>query len=148
MTDTEAAADPVVISSPWRRLAAAGYDLLLLVAVLMFSGALAVAFVGSAIEAGNPAFQAYLLLSIFLYFAIFWKRAGYTPGMRPWRMRIERLDGSPLGWREVMVRFAMGWVSLAAFGLGFLWAFFDSERRMWHDRASGTRVVKDWRLYK
>ena len=139
---------PTTPSGVWRRLAAMGYDLLLLASVLFAVAGLAVAVAGGAIAAGNIAFQLYLLFITFLYFAVFWKRAGYTPGMRPWRMRVERLDGSALRWRETVLRFFAAWLSIAALGLGIVWAFFDPERRMWHDRLSGTRVVKDWSLYK
>ena len=139
---------PLTPSGVWRRFAAMGYDMLLLASVLFAVSGLAVAVAGGPIASGNVAFQLYLLFITFLYFAVFWKRAGYTPGMRPWRIRVERLDGSALDWRKTVVRFLAAWVSLAAFGLGFLWAFWDVEKRMWHDRLSGTRVVKDWNLYK
>jgi uncharacterized RDD family membrane protein YckC len=139
---------PLTPASAWRRFAAMGYDLLLLAAVLFAVSGIAVAVAGGAIASGNVAFQLYLLFITYLYFAVFWKRAGYTPGMRPWRMRVERLDGGSLGWRQTVLRFSGAWLSLAACGLGFFWALWDADKRMWHDRLSGTRVVKDWSLYK
>lgn len=139
---------PTTPSGAWRRFAAIGYDLLLLASVLFAVTGVAVAVAGGAIAAGNVAFQLYLLFTTYLYFAVFWKRAGYTPGMRPWRMRVERTDGGPLRWRDTLLRFFGAWLSLAALGLGFVWALWDPQRRMWHDRISGTRVVKDWTLYK
>ena len=139
---------PITPAGAWRRLGAMGYDLLLLASVLFAVSGLAVAVAGGAIASGNVAFQLYLLFITFLYFAVFWKRAGYTPGMRPWRIRVERLDGSALGWRQTVLRFFGAWLSFAACGLGVLWAFWDADKRMWHDRLSGTRVVKDWSLYK
>ena len=39
-------------------------------------------------------------------------------------------------------RYAVGLVSLLAAGLGFWWAWIDRDRLAWHDRASGTRVVR------
>ena len=127
-----------------RRLGAMLYDLLLVVAVTMVA---AVPFVWVAGDtAHNPwvrfAFQLYLLAVIFLYYAWFWVRSGQTLGLLTWKLRVVSEGAEKItGWRALQ-RFAMASVSLACFGLGFVWILFDRDKRAWHDRVSGTRVVK------
>ena len=70
-----------------------------------------------------------------------WTRGGQTLGMRAWRCRLVAADGEPVGWGQTVARFAAALVSWAALGLGFWWALADPERRTWHDRWSGTRIV-------
>jgi uncharacterized RDD family membrane protein YckC len=41
-----------------------------------------------------------------------------------------------------MKRYLIGNVSLLLGGLGFWWALLDRDKRTWHDRASGTRLVR------
>ena len=85
------------------------------------------------------------------WYAVYsWGRGGQTLGMRPWRIRVvaaaetEPQDAArvPVPTRALWVRYAVGTLSLLAGGLGFWWAWFDRDRRTWHDRASGTRVVR------
>jgi len=73
-----------------------------------------------------------------LYAVISWHRGGQTLGMRPWRLFVSKEDGTRPGWRALWIRYAVGTLSLLAGGLGFWWAWFDRDRRTWHDRASGT----------
>lgn len=77
------------------------------------------------------------------YALISWRRGGQTLGMRPWRLRVVAPDGSRPGWRALAVRYAVGTLSLLAAGLGFWWAWLDRDRLTWHDRASGTRLMRD-----
>ena len=71
-----------------------------------------------------------------------WRRGGQTLGMRPWRLRVVGTDGAPATLRALVVRYAVGNLSLLAAGLGFWWAWLDPARLAWHDRASGTRLVR------
>ena len=78
-----------------------------------------------------------------VYATVSWRRGGQTLGMRPWRLRVVAVgDGMP-GWRAAWLRYAVGTLSLLAGGSGFWWAWFDRDRLAWHDRASGTRIVRD-----
>ncbi|GAB3334533.1 RDD family protein [Marilutibacter aestuarii] len=78
-----------------------------------------------------------------LYAVVSWRRGGQTLGMRPWRLRLVSAGGGPTDPRALWRRYAVGSLSLLAGGLGFWWAWFDRDRLTWHDRASGTRVVRD-----
>ena len=84
-----------------------------------------------------------MLLTSFGYLGISWRRGGQTLGMRAWRLRLLNRDGSAaVSWRQLAIRFVVAGVSLMALGLGFLWSLLDSERRAWHDMASGTVLVR------
>jgi len=130
-----------------RRLGAMLYDGLLLLAVLMVATALFLPLTGG--EALDPernpvlefVYRSVLLVLIVGFFGLFWTRRGQTLGMASWRLRVEREDGTLLGWGDTLRRLAWALVSLLPLGLGFLWVMFDPERRAWHDRLSRTRVV-------
>jgi uncharacterized RDD family membrane protein YckC len=77
------------------------------------------------------------------YALLSWRRGGQTLGMRPWRLKVVAADGiSAPTWRALWLRYAIGTVSLLLGGLGFWWAWFDRDRLTWHDRASGTRMMR------
>ena len=82
------------------------------------------------------------LLVTGLYAVLSWRRGGQTLGMRPWRLKVVAADGRAPAGKALIVRFLVGGVSLLAAGLGFWWAFFDGDRLTWHDRASGTRMIR------
>ncbi|MFS8136631.1 MAG: RDD family protein [Thermomonas sp.] len=78
-----------------------------------------------------------------LYATISWRRGGQTIGMRPWQMRVvEAGSGGNAPWRQLWLRYAVGSASLLLAGGGFWWAWIDRDRLTWHDRASGTRMLR------
>lgn len=133
----------------WLRLAALGYDLLVLVAVWMLIAALVLAAFGGDVDVAHqpPLYHFILQASLFAataaYFVVSWKRVGQTIGMRAWRLRLSDTDsGAPPTWTRALLRFAIGLVSLAGAGIGFAWCLFERDRRAWHDLAAGTRVAR------
>lgn len=79
-----------------------------------------------------------------LYATASWRRGGQTIGMRPWRMRVvDAGSGGNAGWRALWRRYAVGSASLLLAGAGFWWAWIDRDRLTWHDRASGTRMLRE-----
>lgn len=123
-----------------RRLAAMVYDALVLMAVWMLVGFIAVVMNdGEANE--SPLFHSILLLVTFAFLAFFWMRAGMTLGMQAWQLRVQGVDGRPLTLVQCLVRFVAAIVSLVAGGLGVWWILFDDEKRSWSDIASHSRVV-------
>lgn len=126
----------------WRRIAAAGYDLLLVAAILMAVGVLDL-LVRAALGAGyNPRLLgAALFLAVFGYFGLCWTRGGQTLGARAWRLQVRRTDGGAIGWPIAALRYALAWPAWLLLGLGLLWSLVDARRRALHDLGSGTEVV-------
>jgi len=88
----------------------------------------------------SPLYLALLLAVPALFFLGFWTRGGQTLGMRAWRIRVVRADGSPLGPRQALGRLGASLLSWLCLGAGFLWVLVDRDRAAWHDRRSGTRL--------
>lgn len=126
-----------------RRAGAFLYDAFLLAAVWLVGGALVlVPRGGEAVPPGTVWFELYLLALAFLFHAWFWTHGGQTLGLRAWRLRVVRTDGKPLRWGDAARRFLAALLVLATGGIGWLWLLIDAGGRAWHDRLSGTRVVR------
>ncbi|WP_114417739.1 RDD family protein [Marinospirillum perlucidum] len=124
----------------FRRLAAMVYDLLLIVALLMLVGFIGVALSGG--EANESVwFRGAVLLVPAVFYAFFWRRAGQTLGMLAWRLRVQTPAGQPINFKQTLLRLLGGLLSWSCLGLGYLWLFFDREKRTWPDLFSGTQVV-------
>ncbi|HEV2859571.1 MAG TPA: RDD family protein [Pyrinomonadaceae bacterium] len=81
---------------------------------------------------------------IFLYQTCSVALAGRTPGMRLFSLHAVDADTARVPTTGQCVRRAFFYiVSLAAFGLGVLYALFDAERRTAHDLLSGTVIVRE-----
>lgn len=130
----------------WRLLALL-YDVFPVLGLWFAVGALAVLLNGGEpVRADTPAGWLEMLalwLVTGAYAAISWRRGGQTLGMRPWRLRVKAPDLTQPSWRSVIIRYAMGTASLLLAGLGFWWALIDRNRLTWHDRASGTRTLRE-----
>ena len=128
-----------------RRLMAMVYDSFLIAALFFIVTVPFVLQVGEQTLTHDPVvhtlYQLVLVLAAFLFFGWFWTHGGQTLGMRAWRLRTIKKDGSPMDWPASMMRFAAALLSLACFGLGFLWILIDPERLAWHDHLSRTRVL-------
>lgn len=134
------------------RLLSLFYDMWPMVALWMLLSALFVVLYGAAghgDRATLPPFsplQWLLWLCCWLatggYAVISWRRGGQTLAMRAWRLRLIDAAGGVPTWRQLCVRYVVGTVSLAMAGLGFWWARLDRDGLTWHDRASGTRLVR------
>ena len=137
-----------------KRLAAGVYDSLLLLAVSMAYGALALAFkvqiLGMELAPGEKAnlgiigFCGWLAVMIAFY-GVFWRRFGQTLGMKAWRLKLTDVNGNKPSWMHCILRCVLAMVSALCLGLGYWWLLFDPDRLTWHDRLSGTRV---WQMPK
>lgn len=127
----------------WRRLAAAVYDLFLLVGIWIVAVLALLPFNGGEAPAGDSWwFRAYLLFVPCLFFGWFWTHGGQTLGMRAWRFRVVTDARHDLTWPLAGRRFAWALVSWSAAGAGFFWSLVDPQWRTWHDRLSGTRLMR------
>ena len=127
----------------WRLLALA-YDLLPVLALWFVVAAGFTAAHGDAVRGGALGLLEFAVLWAVagVYATLSWRRGGQTLGMRPWRLKLVTADGGTAGWKALWLRYLVGLLSLAAGGLGFWWAWIDRDRRTWHDRASGTHLVR------
>lgn len=126
------------------------YDWVLLLGVLMLAVLLLIMpyqqITGTPYPHGEPwhrlALQLYLGLVICGFYVYFWTHGGQTLGMRVWRHRLVRADGSPISARDALRRFAWATLGLLPAGLGLWWCLFDRDALAWYDRRSGTRPVR------
>ena len=124
-----------------RRRAAMLDDSRLILALLVLATVPVIALRGGEAVEGSAAYSLSLVLVVYLFFLGFWSTRGRTLGMQSWGLQLEDARGRvPNPW-QASVRFAVSVVSLALFGLGFLWQLVDKDKMTWHDRASGTRIM-------
>jgi uncharacterized RDD family membrane protein YckC len=128
----------------WRRLAACLYDVFPVLALWMATGAIAIGVSGGAMDVRHPplAYRLALLGVTLAYFVLSWVFGGQTLGARAWRVRVAAADGNPPRLPAALLRGAVALVSIAALGLGFVWALIDARHRTWHDLAAGTALVR------
>ncbi len=121
------------LASLFRRLAAIFYDSLIALAIMMFATALLLPFTGGrAIPPGTLAYDIYLIVVVYLYFAYCWRMGGQTIGMKAWKIRL--VSDHRLTWSQTFVRFFGAIASIACLGLGLYFR--------WHDKWSNTQLVK------
>lgn len=131
-----------------RRLIAIVYDAFLIFALLLLASAMVTLPVGflvgeraSAQLATNALFRLWLSLIPLLFYLWFWTHGGQTLGMRAWRLKVIKEDGSPLKLKDALIRLFAACLSLLLLGLGYLWMLFDRDRLTWHDRISKTHLI-------
>lgn len=131
----------------WRRLVAALYDGLIVLALWFIGTALVMPISREAVSPHHPLaeflYRLYLLAIGYVFFAGFWVRDGQTVGMLAWRVKLlQSANRRTVTWKQAVLRYLAALLSWAMLGLGFWWALFDPERKTWHDRLSGTELVK------
>ncbi len=124
-----------------RRFAAMLYDGFLIVALWMTSTTILVAVVTEGEEAHGLAFQLFLYFELAAFYIYFWQATGQTLGMQVWKIRVLDNSGELMTLTQSLQRFAIATVSVAFFGLGFVWLFFNKRRLTLHDMASHSEVI-------
>jgi len=126
-----------------RRVLVVLYDGIILIGLLMIGSALALPFG----DIHKTAFQDFwftlwLMLICFAYLGGCWHYGGMTVGMRAWKVKLINQQGELVSWPGCLLRFFVAAISLATFGMGFLWALYDPKNRAWHDLAASTLLIK------
>ncbi len=129
-----------------RRIGAMLYDGFLVLACLAVLAMLATVPLGfERVQTGSPIYLAgYNVLRMlipFLFFTLYWWKAGMTLGMQSWRLKLEAIDGGDVTYAAVTLRFFAALLSWAAVGIGFFWSIWDKQHLTWHDHISKTRIV-------
>ena len=127
----------------WLRLSACMvYDGLV---VLALSFALALGFILLLGDASHGlkryALQLFLWLGVGFYFVWCWRKSGQTLAMQTWQLKLSHDQADLLNWPQAWLRYALASFSLAAFGLGFVWAVFDRDGLFLHDRLLNSRIT-------
>ncbi len=121
-------------------------DYTLLAAIAAFATLLARMFGGGSRTAGTTVMDFGLIIALVvagLDFLVLPCFTGWTLGKWATGLRIERRDGTQLGFGHALLRHTIGYlVSLLTLGLGFLLAAFNREGRALHDILADTVVVR------
>ena len=78
-----------------------------------------------------------------VYFLCFWSLSGKTLGKILTRTRVVNLHDRPLGFAGAIARILGVVAALLPLGAGFIGIWSNFQRRAWHDRISGSKVVRD-----
>jgi uncharacterized RDD family membrane protein YckC len=129
---------PVTAVGLWPRMAAWAIDMgAIVIGVLIFANRLI--FVSS-----GPAAPFVLWFAVFLYFTVC-NKLGDSIGKAILGLKVVSVDERPIDWPRATLRSIFWLVGLASLGLGLLWIIWDEKRQGWHDKLSGTMVVKSER---
>ena len=134
-----------------RRFAAMVYDTLLIIAVSILYGFVAVGLnvlIQGTPEPGHRTEWGYMGPILFagwigvlvFFFCYFWRKAGQTLGMKTWRMKILARSGDLPSYKQCVIRCCCAPISFFCLGLGYWWMLVDAEHQTLHDRISGTRT--------
>jgi uncharacterized RDD family membrane protein YckC len=73
----------------------------------------------------------------------FWIKKQATPGKMALSLRIvDAATGRPAQPTQLIGRYLAYFISALPLGLGFLWVAFDKHKQGWHDKLSGTVVLR------
>jgi len=126
----------------FKRLMAMFYDSLLLFSLFFLATMILILFTNvEFVESNNIAYDLYLLLIVYLYFAWHWTNGGQTLGMRAWHIKLKNRGMGQVNWGIATARFCLALLSFISFGLGFMWALFNKEKLTFHDRYSKTLLI-------
>ena len=132
-------------ASLFKRLAAIGYDLFLLVALLFIATAVILPLnQGEAISSDSNFFTVYLIylfIVSFLFFGWFWTHGGQTLGMKTWHIQLVSTNNQAVTWQQALIRYLVAIISWALIGLGFVWSLLNVKKVTWHDILSNTILI-------
>jgi len=115
------------------------YDALLVLALVMSTIFVIVAFTNASVPGGQVLVLSFL--EAFAFFCYFWMFRGQTLGMLAWRLTVRSNDGYRLTFTQAMLRFSAAAISIACAGLGYLWILFDPAQRSWPDMFSDSIIL-------
>ena len=81
------------------------------------------------------------MILLLAYFTAMWSWKQTSVGMIVFRLKVYRMDNSPLTLSIAVIRALGLLLSILPLGLGFFWMIWDKDKLTWYDRIAGT-VVK------
>lgn len=120
------------------------YELLTIVAIIFVSTGLFLIIAGDASHGIKRLFlQLFLWLVVGAYFIRCWIKTGQTLAMQAWKLMLIDEQSQLLTMQQAIVRYLLASLSMAFFGMGFLWAIVDKKKQFLHDRLLKYKVVAD-----
>ena len=133
--------------SVFRIVAATVYDSLLMLGVWFLVGSLAlgVKFVLTGeVSSLNPITgMSLVILSTWLYFALFWIYGGKTLGMSSWKLRIVSQDGNQITIIQTIIRFLSNIFTISLAGIPLFLRRISKNDRSLSDLLSKTSIISD-----
>ena len=130
-----------------RIVAATVYDSLLMLGVWFLVGSLAlgVKFVLTGeVSSLNPITgMSLVILSTWLYFALFWIYGGKTLGMSSWKLRIVSQDGDQITLIQTIIRFLSNIITISLAGIPLFLRRISKNDRSLSDLLSKTLIISD-----
>ena len=151
-------AGPRNAANPFARLLAALVDAVILTAInlLLFAPVFLIDYFRAELQtrdaAPDWAFRGITLLSFLLaalanalYVVGGWAWRGRTPGKSLLGLTVVKrgeIGGRGIGWKAALIRAVVLLLAGLPLGLGWVWAFFEKDKRAFQDLAAGTWVVR------
>jgi len=118
------------------------YELLTVIAIVFVSAGLFLWIAGDATHGSKRLLlQIFLWLIVGAYFVWCWRKSGRTLAMQAWKLKLVGNDSQLLSLKLAILRYVLATLSLVFCGLGFVWAFVDSQHLFLHDRLLKSRIV-------
>ena len=130
-----------------RIVAATIYDSLLMLGVWFLVGSLALGikfvFTGEVSSLNPAAGMILVILSTWLYFAMFWIYGGKTLGMSSWKLRIISQNGKQITIIQTIVRFLSNIFTVLFAGIPFFFRQINKNDKSLSDLLSKTSIISD-----
>ena len=133
--------------SVFRIVAATVYDSLLMLGVWFLVGSLALGikfvFTGEVSSLNPVAGMSLVILSTWLYFAMFWIYGGKTLGMSSWKLRIISQNGNQISIVQTVIRFLSNIFTILLAGIPLFLRQINKDNRSLSDLLSKTSIISD-----
>ena len=130
-----------------RIVAATTYDSLLLLGVWFLVGSLALGikflYIGEVSSLNPVAGMSLVILSTWLYFALFWIYGGKTLGMSSWKLRIISQDGNQITIIQTIIRFLSNILTVLFAGIPLFFRQINKNNESLSDLLSKTSIISD-----
>lgn len=91
---------------------------------------------------GNSGYGLSFLAGVAYQWYFLTRNNGQTPGKSLMKIRVIKVDGTPISDTDAILRYIGYIISGFVFFLGYLWAIWDENHQAWHDKIAKTYVVK------
>ena len=130
-----------------RIVAATVYESILMLGVWFLVGSLALGikfvFTGEVSSLHPVTGMSIVILSTWLYFALFWIYGGKTLGMSSWKLRIVSQDGDQITLIQTIIRFLSNIITISLAGIPLFFRRINKNNRSLSDLLSKTSIISD-----